>query len=82
MPRLRSMSGHRKCRLGCPVYGGSVVVRATYHHTDLQDPALVDFECNRDGICGISAWDPCPLYVRLMGTHPAVDIAELSALTD
>lgn len=76
MPRLRTLSEHRSCRMGCPVYGGSVVVTATYHHETSGRTQMVSFECNRDGMCGISSWDPCPLYVQWSHAHPSVHVAE------
>jgi hypothetical protein len=49
--------------IGCPVCGEMVRVAATYRTTSNGKKALVDFECNREGKCGVSEWDPCPMYV-------------------
>ena len=59
--------------VGCPVVSGDVTIFATYRHCDKGDKALVHFGCNAQGVCGISNWDPCPLYVayreHLLGGH-------------
>ena len=53
-------------RVPCPVFGASVSVCATYQEFDREGPALVDFECSGEGHCGITSWDPCPLFVQCL----------------
>jgi hypothetical protein len=58
-----------ECRvetLGCPVYGDKVTLSATYRIEESGDNRLVDFGCTKEGECGISAWDPCPMYVAYL----------------
>jgi len=49
--------------VGCPVVCGDVTVYVTYKHVENGAPSLVHFGCNTQGACGITSWDPCPLYV-------------------
>lgn len=50
-------------RLGCPVVGREVVVTARYETGEGGEDRLSYFACAMEGRCGISLWDPCPLYV-------------------
>jgi hypothetical protein len=63
MARLNSET--TETRMACPQYGHTVTVRAVWHESVGRRPTLSDFACNCTGMCGIPAWDPCPLYVRL-----------------
>ncbi len=51
--------------LGCPVYGGEVTCKVTYHIVGGKID-LSEFECSMEGMCGIPCWDPCPLYVTYL----------------
>ena len=57
---------HSVEKLGCPVCGATVTLSTTYRHTDSGGRSLVDFGCDMEGKCGISLWDPCPLYVAYL----------------
>ena len=48
----------------CPVFGAKVSVCVTYQSADREEPDLVEFECSGEGYCGITSWDPCPLFVE------------------
>jgi hypothetical protein len=66
----------RRAIVDCPVYGNKVRITANYVPTDDFVPALVDFDCNVQGKCGIPSWDPCPLFVRyLEQSHRPLDEA-------
>jgi len=53
----------------CPVAGSNVSVCATYQEA-AEGLDLVEFECSGEGVCGITAWDPCPLYVQCLEDRP------------
>lgn len=63
MTDVRYGDEHRVDTLACPVSGTTVTVSATYRRADDGKRSLVDFGCSMEGTCGISAWDPCPVYV-------------------
>jgi hypothetical protein len=50
-------------RLGCPVVGHTVTVTAKYRPSEVGEDTLSYFACTMEGNCGISLWDPCPLFV-------------------
>ena len=56
--------------VNCPVCGKNVLVSVSYRSEDGK-PALVGFECDLEGQCGIPSWDPCPLYVTSREKPPA-----------
>lgn len=49
--------------LPCPVCGALAHVSVTYRRQGEGRGKLVHFECDREGTCGITDWDPCPLFV-------------------
>ena len=57
--------------INCPVCGADVACKVSYSAAQGRR-VLTSFECEREGRCGIPAWDPCPLYVRFLEdqAHP------------
>lgn len=53
-------------RLGCPVVGREVTVTSKYKPGETGEDRLSYFACPMEGMCGISLWDPCPLYVSCL----------------
>ena len=50
-------------RLACPVAGHDVMVTSKYKPAETGEDTLSYFACTMDGHCGITLWDPCPLFV-------------------
>ena len=50
-------------RLACPVVGHIVTVTSKYKPGEAGEDTLSYFACTMEGRCGISLWDPCPLFV-------------------
>jgi len=50
-------------RMACPVVGHDVVVTSKYKPGGAGEDTLSYFACTMEGHCGITLWDPCPLYV-------------------
>lgn len=50
-------------RVACPVVGHDVVVTSKYKPGEAGEDSLSYFACTMEGHCGITLWDPCPLYV-------------------
>ena len=50
-------------RLACPVAGHDVMVTSKYKLAETGEDTLSYFACTMDGHCGITLWDPCPLFV-------------------
>lgn len=50
-------------RLGCPIVGHDVMVTSKYKPGETGEDRLSYFACTLEGSCGISMWDPCPLFV-------------------
>ena len=53
-------------RVPCPVVGHDVLVTSKYKPGEAGEDTLSYFACTMDGMCGISMWDPCPLYVSCL----------------
>lgn len=68
----RAMAGPKKTkkghvdRLACPVVGHDVLVTSKYKPSETGEDRLSYFACTMEGMCGISLWDPCPLYVSCL----------------
>lgn len=50
-------------RVACPVVGHDVIVTSKYKPGEAGEDTLSYFACTMEGHCGITLWDPCPLYV-------------------
>lgn len=50
-------------RMACPVVGHDVMVTSKYKPGGAGEDTLSYFACTMEGHCGITLWDPCPLYV-------------------
>ena len=50
-------------RMACPVVGHEVMVTSKYKPGGAGEDTLSYFACTMEGHCGITLWDPCPLYV-------------------
>ncbi len=66
MASSKSAKKGRVDRLGCPVVGHEVTVTSKYKPGEAGKDTLSYFACTMDGMCGISMWDPCPLYVSCL----------------
>jgi len=60
-------------RLTCPVVGHDVMVTSKYKPGETSEDTLSYFACTMDGHCGITLWDPCPLYVSHLEKKDAKD---------
>jgi hypothetical protein len=57
-----SKEGHVD-KLACPVAGHIVAVTSKYKPGETGQDKLTYFACTMEGRCGISLWDPCPLFI-------------------
>jgi hypothetical protein len=64
-PSKKTKKGHVD-RLGCPVVGHDVMVTSRYKPGETGEDRLSYFSCPMEGMCGITMWDPCPLYVSCL----------------
>ena len=55
----------KAARYACPVEGCDVAVLVTFDE-EKGDQTFTDFRCDRQGKCGNTLFDPCPLYVDLI----------------
>jgi hypothetical protein len=60
-------------RLACPVVGHDVMVTSKYKPAETGEDTLSYFACTMDGHCGITLWDPCPLYVSQLEKKESKD---------
>jgi hypothetical protein len=42
------------------------LVTSKYKPSETGEDRLSYFACTMEGMCGISLWDPCPLYVSCL----------------
>jgi hypothetical protein len=70
MPGSKTTKKDHVDRLSCPVVGHEVTVTSRYKPGETGEDRLSYFACVMEGMCGISLFDPCPLYVSCLQKAP------------
>ena len=53
-------------RVACPVAGHTVTCTSKYKPGEEGEDSLSYFACTMEGHCGITMWDPCPLFISYL----------------
>lgn len=66
MAESKSKKKGRVDRMPCPVVGRSVMCTSKYKPGESGEDTLSYFACTMEGQCGITMWDPCPVFVSYL----------------